>query len=195
MNELRHDSILTKSHPQGCCRRSSTSEPVGHEAHRTNCDSMEILLAEVMDLGRQFEKNNTETKISLFIHEISVELRPSDMYTLVCEPSQPTFLRILSCAHNWITHIQARSISLLPLHESKEVADPREGKRRPERWMNDVKIEALRSKQTIRCNNIYSMILERPGCRLEADADPSSGFGPARLSPPPSSLVSLSSTF
>lgn len=59
----------------------STSAPVGHEAHRTNCDSMEILLAEVMDLGRRFEKNNTETKISLFIHEISVELRPSDMYT------------------------------------------------------------------------------------------------------------------
>lgn len=39
------------------------------------------------------------------------------------------------------------------------------------------------------------MILETLDCRLEADADPSSGTEPAQLSPPPSSLVSLFSTF
>jgi hypothetical protein len=53
----------------------------------------------------------------------------------------------------------------------------------------------LLNKQIWRSNNIYSMILGTLGCRLEADADPSSGFGPAQLSPPPSSLVSLSSTY
>lgn len=62
--------------------------------------------------------------------------------------------------------------------------------------MDDVKIEAQRlNKQITRCNNIYSMILGTLGCRLEADADPSSGFGPAQLLPPPSSLVSLFSAF
>jgi hypothetical protein len=62
--------------------------------------------------------------------------------------------------------------------------------------LDDVKIDAeLLSKQIKRCNNIYSMILGTLDCRLEADAGPSTGFGPAQLSPPPSSLVSLFSTF
>jgi len=62
--------------------------------------------------------------------------------------------------------------------------------------MDDVKIEAqFLNKQITRCNNIYSMILGTLGCRLEADADPSSGSGPAQLLPPPSSLVSLFSAF
>lgn len=61
------------------------------------------------------------------------------------------------------------------------------------RWCKTVKIAASVNRKSWK-NNIYSMILGSD-CRLAADADPSSGFGPAQLLPPPSSLVSLSSTF
>lgn len=133
-------------------------------------------------------------KISLFIRIFGIEaIRHVRSFTCVRR-----FLRILSCAHNWITHIHLCLVPTLgrrcvqtlrvpwTLHRATELN---------EHGQDDVKIENVESKQTIKCNNIYSMILGTFGCRLEADADPSTGFGPAQLSPPPSSLVSLSSTF
>lgn len=108
-------------------------------------------------------------------------------------------MRISSCAHNWITHIPLLVVVVV---QRKSSLNPHRKTATTTTIciMDDVKIEreeadSLQSKQTVRCNNIYSMILETLGCRLEADAGPSIGFGPAQLSPPPSSLVSLSSTF